>query len=262
MFTTHTRRPSPAAFTLLELLVVIAVVALLIGLLLPALGKARDTAKAAVCQSNARQMAIALTAYTSDYRGRYVTYAYVADGGVYWWFGFEPGGPGAGTQRPLDKTRSPLAPYFGGDIQQGLQCPAFPRSDSRFVPKFAQSSAHYGYNGGLVWPSPFGAQPRTAQDVVQPAAVMAFADAVHQESPTQFLEPHELALRRTGKLSGTGHFRHDARAHVAYLDGHVDALAALWNTYETFADAVVGNLDQRDGPGTRYGFRTWTYGGP
>ena len=50
-------------FTLVELLVVVGVAALLLGLLLPALGRARDVAKGAVCLSNARQLGVALNAY-------------------------------------------------------------------------------------------------------------------------------------------------------------------------------------------------------
>jgi hypothetical protein len=55
---------------LIELLVVVAVIAILIGILLPALGRARMTAKAAQCASNLKQLGIGLTMYLGDYNER------------------------------------------------------------------------------------------------------------------------------------------------------------------------------------------------
>ena len=57
-------------FTLIELLVVIAVIALLLAILLPALGLVRKQAKRVVCTSQLRQQTLALTYYTENHDGK------------------------------------------------------------------------------------------------------------------------------------------------------------------------------------------------
>jgi prepilin-type N-terminal cleavage/methylation domain-containing protein len=77
MTTRTTRRLAPRSattagrgFTLIELLVVIAIIALLIGILLPALGEARRAGKLAISMSNLKQFSVATGTYSADFEDR------------------------------------------------------------------------------------------------------------------------------------------------------------------------------------------------
>jgi len=68
----RSRRRPVSGFTLVELLVVIAVMAILAALLLPALSGAKSKAQSISCLSNLKQLAVAAQAYTADNRGLFV----------------------------------------------------------------------------------------------------------------------------------------------------------------------------------------------
>lgn len=84
------RHKNGKGFTLVELLVVVAIIALLASILLPSLGRAREMAKGASCLSNLRNIGISLLVYNQDNQGYYPSsYSYIdgnsGSSGYYHW---------------------------------------------------------------------------------------------------------------------------------------------------------------------------------
>ncbi len=71
--------PFHSGFTLVELLIVIAIIALLAAILFPVFARARENARRASCQSNMRQLALGITQYTQDYDERFPIQCVVGD---------------------------------------------------------------------------------------------------------------------------------------------------------------------------------------
>jgi prepilin-type N-terminal cleavage/methylation domain-containing protein/prepilin-type processing-associated H-X9-DG protein len=95
----RSHRHANAAFTLIELLVVISIIALLVGLLLPALGTSREVARQLNCGTNMRNVSLSGEMFANDHDGYYP-----ARGGDHW---------------PAD-----LAPYY--QVPDVLICPTDP----------------------------------------------------------------------------------------------------------------------------------------
>src|SRR5690349_7005042 len=82
-------RNALAAFTLVELLVVIAVIAIIAAMLLPSLARSKTSAYRAQCVSNARQLGLASQMYWDDNAGACFTWQVGAtNGGRLYWFGW------------------------------------------------------------------------------------------------------------------------------------------------------------------------------
>lgn len=109
------------AFTLVELLVVIGIIALLIAILMPVLGRAREQANWVKCLSNMRQLGQAFMMYTNNNKGFFPRAG--ANGDPLDWIYWQDTPPGTNPNLSID--RCPLAPYLGIPVNRELlKCPS------------------------------------------------------------------------------------------------------------------------------------------
>ncbi|MDH4238965.1 MAG: type II secretion system GspH family protein [Phycisphaerae bacterium] len=102
-------------FTLIELLVVIAIIALLMAILLPALQKAREQAKDAICRSNMRQIGMGAQLYAEAWQSQ-IPRGWGGNPGQTWYMLFMP----YLAQRPIDNDYRNVKIY---------RCPSYPDTD-------------------------------------------------------------------------------------------------------------------------------------
>lgn len=255
-------RPWPAreagrAFTLVELLVVVAVLALLLAILMPALRGARVQAQRVQCLSNLRQLGTALQMYAADHRGRAMPLAYTTSDVIgegpplYWW--------GTNDEAGVDHSRGFTWMYLQSDLRAAsvYECPAQPVGSYEFQGAARAVTSTYGYNGYYLsppyassWSWTIGHRPWQNLDTIQdPSRVLAFADTLLElggaVTNCALLDPPHLYSgnhRWRRNDSPTTAFRHAGRTAAVFVDGHADALPPQGGriTSEEFGIGSVG----------------------
>ncbi len=230
-----------AAFTLIELLVVVAILAVLLSLLLPALGRANQQARSALCKTNLAGLARANELYAGENADRYVPAASdifsMRGGNTHRWHGVRDN-----VNAPFDPARGPLAKCLGGG--EIKQCPSFVeyRSESR-AGAYESGSGGYGYShlyvGSTFWQEGFFFESRgqllgaRTSDVKRASETVMFTDAAMAQGGRggSYYTEESFAycvfgLDERGKLSAfrhapSVHFRHMGAANVVWCDAHV-----------------------------------------
>lgn len=226
------------AFTLIEILAVIAVIALLLAILLPALTAAKQKSKQLVCQSNLRQLIIANNCHADDNNGSYVRAApAMFEVNKHRWYGTREN-----KNDPFDRAKGPLSPYLQG---QNLNCTA--KVNYRKVPPsqadYDEGSGGYGYNifyiGSIICSNEnedeYGDESlKTAAkntSVRQSSQTLMFADTAMAELdyyteysfaiPRYFVANGEPVINTGWDPDPSIHFRHRGRANIGWVDGSV-----------------------------------------
>ena len=256
------------AFTLIELLIVIAIVALLIALALPSLRGAIAASRTTKCLSNQRQLGVAWTMYANTYRDLATPAAYwrqeqIGSGPVVYWFGADApentpdGAPTSGLLTPF---------LSAARAERGsLECPEQPAGTYTPQTKHLKFSTTYGYNGYYLtplmtpgWGDQIGSRPwRRTADIVQPSLLLVFADTILAGASASalprssaLLDPPLLFSPSTGwstNGSPTMSFRHAGRQRVSSLAAGVRADGSA------SASSTSVELLRRDGRGRLLG---------
>lgn len=208
------------AFSLVELLVTFAIISILAAITLPSITRARQTADAAQCMSQLRQIGLATQLYWEDFNGRAFPERFgQTNGGWVYWFGWL--GDGAEGSRLFDSALGPLWPYIK-DRNLSL-CPSLKRSANRIKWKAKGAASGYAYNLLL---GPRHQPPVQISHIRHPSQLAVFADAAQIndfQAPASPENPmlEEFYFFSTHPGEATVHFRHHERTQVWFADGHI-----------------------------------------
>jgi len=234
-------RGGRGGFTLVELLVVIAIIGILAGMMLPALGMARNSAQSALCKSNLRQLGIAMHLYIEDHGGHCMP---IHNSEKDYWFGRRE----SSSSRVFDRTKGYLYPYLG--VTRAVeQCPSFEmaeRFDGRLVGyayNFRETITLAGktYKKGLDSTVMYGTIRSPSQLVVLIDGARVSDGGAAYYTPAGYVEEnYYLNLPALGSNYETVHFRHNGRANALFADWHVEEF--LPRSIAPTGDGKVGHF--------------------
>jgi prepilin-type N-terminal cleavage/methylation domain-containing protein/prepilin-type processing-associated H-X9-DG protein len=216
----HSRR----AFTLVELLIVIGLIAVLISILLPTVSAAHQEAQTVQCLSNLRQMAVAAAAYANVYDGYYpIAYygSFQSPLSISYSWDFI-------TQTNINtgaRTVFPGLLWMGSTNLQVQQCPSYDgRSNSLTDPYTG-----YNYNTSFLGHGQFESIPSPIKmaAVQRPTRCALFGDGQYYSGADKYMRaplPNPGDANFTSRSAGTQGFRHHGGTNVVFCDGHAETL--------------------------------------
>ena len=224
--------------SLIELLVVIAIIGVLIALLLPALGAARESSRRTHCLNNLRQMVLAAHTFVDTHAGLYpIAYHTKQADGVTYNYCWDI----STITRPSQPTE--LAPgtlwqdnTTPRDIQQ---CPSFVAKDNWEVEPYTG----YNYNTSYIGHGDFESipQPAKMKQIERPTRTAIFGDGEYKAGANKFMRAPFASAGDdsfSGRYAGTQGFRHLGTTNVAFCDGHADSLADRYTETDEYGGAA------------------------
>lgn len=238
-------------FTLIEMLVVVAIIGFLAAILLTALHRVRMLSNSTACTSNLRQLGLANSSFAADHRTFFVMAAediHLNFGGSQRWHGKRVATSVTESVQDniFDPAQGPLSPYFGASGRVKT-CPTFIDFTQKGADNaFEAGTGGYGYNHVYIGGRQdlFGTRPEAAMrsasqaDVKNPAQTVMFADAAFTSRSGanieySFLEPPYIqqnpgppSNRRT---KPSAHFRHDGELNLVWVDLSVASKPLAFN---------------------------------